>query len=312
MPDPTDHHYLPIFYLSRWLGSDDQVCRFSRPYGNKVVSKRVSPKGTAYEEHLYSIRREKGPPLPDMETDFMSKLDSEAAIALEHLEDGLPESEWDARFRSAWSRFIWSQSIRTPSEISQLKSSVKQAWSASIPDLQKRYAEMRSDDMPSSVHEYLASVDPYEEDRFALRIARTLMDHSKIGQVVNNMHWQVLNFEGCGIPLMTSDRPVWMTTTFSEADAFMMMPIGPNRLFVATRDVETRERLGAQKRKSQAKNVNKLMVQHALKYVFAVDDKMSDFVAKHFATKRHSTHMERLAKKHGHTIVSKYSPAANR
>jgi len=77
MSDPVDHHYLAIFYLSRWAGEDEKMCRFSRSFGEKVVQKRVSPKGTAFEEHLYSMRAPEGPPIPDMEQDFMSQLDSE-------------------------------------------------------------------------------------------------------------------------------------------------------------------------------------------------------------------------------------------
>lgn len=196
-----------------------------------------------------------------------------------------------------------------PSEIQQLKSSVKEAWSSEIPSLQERYAELRPDDAPENVDDYLASLDPYTEDRFALSIARRSMDHSGIGQIINNMHWRVLDFDGCGIPLLTSDRPVWMTTTLAEPNAFLMMPIGPTKLFVATRETQTLHRIESQKRRQQAKIQNKMKVQHAVKFVFGVDDKMLAFVQKHFATRRHSTHIERLASMRGHRVISEDSPA---
>ena len=124
MSDPVDHHYLAVFYLNRWAGEDGKVCRFSRPHGDTVVSKRVSPRGTAYEEHLYSMWTPNGPPNADMEREFMSPLDSEAAEALDLLEKGLPETKWEPRLRSAWSRFVWAQSIRTPSEIVKQRAKV--------------------------------------------------------------------------------------------------------------------------------------------------------------------------------------------
>jgi hypothetical protein len=235
-------------------------------------------------------------------------LDSEAAEALGLLEQGLTESRWERRLRSAWSRFVWAQSIRTPSEIEQLKSSVKEAWSEATPGLQAAYEAGRPEGAPESVDEWLATLDPHTEDRFALTIARRSMDHVGIGQVINNMRWKVLDFEGCGIPLLTSDRPVWMTATLAEPDAFIVMPIGPTRLFVATRETETMLRVAAQNRRQQAKNVNKTTVQHAIKYVFGVDEKMKAFVQKHFASRRHSTHMERLAAMRGHRIVAEDSP----
>jgi hypothetical protein len=308
MSDPVDHHYLAVFYLNRWAGEDGKVCRFSRPHGDKVVSKRVSARGTGYEEHLYSMRAPDGPPIADMERDFMSRLDSEAARALDLLEQGLPESKWEQRLRSAWSRFLWAQSIRTPSEIAQLKLSVKESWCAETPGLQEAYEAERPDGAPESVDDWLSTLDPHTEDRFALTIARQSMDHSSIGQIINNMRWKVLDFEGCGIPLLTSDRPVWMTTTLVENDAFILMPIAPTRLFVATRETETMLRIAAQNRRQQAKNMNKTTVQHAIKFVFGVDDKMKAFVQKHFAARRHSTHMERLAAIRGHRIAAEDSP----
>ena len=136
------------------------------------------------------------------------------------------------------------------------------------------------------------------------------MDHSGIGQIINNMRWKVLDFAGCGVPLVTSDRSVWMTATLAEPDAFIMMPLGPTRLFVATRETETMLRIAAQNRRQQAENLNKTYVCHAVKFVFGVDGKTKDLVQKHFATRWHSTHMERLAAMHGHSIVTDNSPQA--
>lgn len=106
MSDPVDHHYLPIFYLSRWVGADGKVCRFSRPYGEKVVTKRVAPKGTAFEEYLYSARMPDGPPNLAMGKGFRARMVSEAADALALLEQGLRKSKWKPQLRSAWSRFV--------------------------------------------------------------------------------------------------------------------------------------------------------------------------------------------------------------
>lgn len=308
MNDYVDHHYLPKFYLKLWAGDDKQVCRFSRPYGDKIVSERVSPKGTAYEEHLYSIHPPGGPPVPDMERDFMSKLDSEASDALKLLKSNLVDSAWEPRLRSAWSRFVWAQNIRTPSEIAQTKSLVKETWDGELPDLQRKFQKFNVEGAPEDIKDYLAIHDPCNEERLALSIARQFMDHSGIGTIISNMHWKVLDFDGCGIPLLTSDRPVWMTTTLIESDAFLLMPIGPESLFVAARGRDTLHRIASQRRRQQAKNVNKLIVQHAEKFVFGVNDLMGGFVRKHFATRRHSTHMERLAASRSQRIVSKDSP----
>ena len=309
MAEPKNHHYLPIFYLSRWAGLDGKICRFHRPIDTRVVSKRVVPKGTAFEPHLYSVRTEGYEPSPDMEKTFFSVLDSRAATALSTLESGFPDPNWEAGSRSDWSRFVWSLSLRSPGELQQLRSSAKEAWSSQVPDLQEAYAKSKPEDFPEQVGDYLSQLDPEHQDRFALGIARSLMDHKGIWELINAMHWSVIRFDNYDVPLLTSDRPVWMTQTLTEQDAFLTMPIGPYCLFVAARTLDTMLRLKSRPLRQSVKNQNKITVQHAIRYVYGINDNMLPFVQKHFSTKRHSTHFERLASIYGHKIVDPKSPA---
>jgi len=124
MNEPIDHHYVPVFYLSRWEGSDGCICRFSRPYGDEVKAKRVVPKGTAFEPRLYETRGLPPEQAQTMERDFMAKLDRDAAEALALLEADLAEKEWTSAARNSWPRFLVAQMLRTPRDIAQLKSSV--------------------------------------------------------------------------------------------------------------------------------------------------------------------------------------------
>src|ERR1700728_2171620 len=128
MSDPIDHHYLPVFYLSRWTGVDGCVCRFSRPNGTNVKAKRVVPKGTAFEPMLYE----------GMEREFMARVDTEAAEALNLLERGTPENGWNSRMRSAWSRFLHTQLLRAPEDMAQLRTSVREQWLKEIPGLEEK------------------------------------------------------------------------------------------------------------------------------------------------------------------------------
>ncbi|WOF74566.1 DUF4238 domain-containing protein [Parvibaculaceae bacterium PLY_AMNH_Bact1] len=310
MSNPHKHHYLPVFYLSRWAGEDGMVCRFSRPQGPAVKTKRIVPKGTAYEPGLYSINGLPKDQAPVMERDFMVPLDSRAAAALKLLDNELPDSQWPANRRSDWTRFVWSLPLRNPREIQQLKTNVKEAWAETTPGLQEHYDALRTPTDPLTVDEYLAQLDPQHEDRFALQIARRLMDHSGIGGLINNMHWSVLRFDGCGIRLLTSDHPVRMPAAFDQAASFLTMPISPTQLFVAAREYPVLEELKGRKRRQHAKDVNKLTVMHATDFVYGVDDHMLTFVQKHMATRRHSTAFERLAVLRNHTILDKSSPAA--
>lgn len=247
--------------------------------------------------------------MPDMERNFMSRLDSEAADILKRLEDGLPLDRLSVGQRNAWSRFIWAQSIRTPSEIDQLKSAVKEAWEAGSQDLRENYLRNRSAKDPETYDDYLKLCDPYTEDRLALSIAQSSIEHSAIIEIISNMYWRILDLSKSDFPLLTSDRPVWMTTTLLEADAGLLVPLGPNRLFAATRDIETMRNIISRRPTEYVKCVNKITVEHAVKFVFGVNDHMLNFVQKHFAKKRHTTVMERLAATRGYRVIAKNSPA---
>ena len=304
MNEPIDHHYVPVFYLSRWEGSDGRICRYSHPYGNEVKPKRVSPKGTGFEPRLYETRGLPHEHAQTVEKNFMQKLDDDAAKALALLES----KGWAGAAMNGWSRFLVAQMLRTPRDIAQIKSSVGQEWNKEAQSLRESYAARRSPNDPATLAEYMAQRNPAYEDEFALSIACMLMEHTKICDFINAMRWCVLDIpQGC-YSLLTSDNPVWMTTTLTEDDAFLMMPVGPRRLFVATARPEIQRRLQARKMSELVKATNKITVQHAEKFVYGLTDDMLPFVQKHMSTKRHSTLLERLAAHRGHEIVATDSP----
>lgn len=310
MNEPIDHHYIPVFYLSRWVGTDGHVCRFSRPNGAEVKAKRVVPKGTGFEPKLYETRGLPPERAQTMEKDFLAKLDSEAAKAMELLESGLPEEAWNSESRTSWSRFMLTQMLRAPEDVAQLKSSVEEEWGKALPELEEGYAAQRSKDDPATFREYLQKQNPAEADEFAFSIARMLMNHSDICQLFDKMHWLVLDVPKEAFPLLTSDRPIWMTPTLTEDNAFITMPIGPKKLFTAVVKPATQRTLKARRRSDLVKVVNKLTVQHAVKYVYGLSDSMLPFIQKHMATKRHSTLLERLAASRGHQVVAPDNPFA--
>jgi hypothetical protein len=101
-----------------------------------------------------------------------------------------------------------------------------------------------------------------------------------------------------------------MTATLAKDDDFLMMAIGPRRLFAATITLETLRRLQARRRGELVKAVNKITVQHSEKFVYGQTDDMLPFIQEHMSTKRHSTWLEMLASHRGHKIVATDSPLA--
>ena len=310
MEEPIDHHYLPVFYLSRWMDeADGCVTRLQRMPTGIVKAKRIVPKGTGFEPRLYEMSGRPPGQAQAMESQFMSRLDAGAAEALALLETGLPEQDWTSGPRSAWSRFMLAQMLRSPEDIVQLKSSVKEDWSQVLPEIAEIYEARRTPDMPATIAEYLRGQSQAETDEWALKIARVLMNHPRIGQMLNDMHWRVLDIPESAPLLLTSDRPVWTTITLTEPDAFISMPIGPRKLFLAAPDPRTLARLVANATPERIAARNLLSIQLAVKNAYGFDDSLLDVAQEHLATKRHSSLLELLAAARGHRVVDPASPS---
>lgn len=295
MSEPINHHYVPVFYLSRWLGDDGQLCRYSRPYGEEIKAKRLVPEGTAFEPRLYEIKGGSTDESQAMEKDFLSKLDGQAAEALKAIEEVGGSVKLSGRTKRNWSRFIMAQMLRAPEDIKVLKEITQEAWSTKIPALQCKYENIKAEGNPDDIGDFIQQNDLHNSDEFAFQIAQKLMQHDWICQLLDQMYWIVIDDKEGEVPLMTSDRPIWMTATLTEPDAFLSIPIGPQKLFISAPNASTIDRLLARSRRQLFKARNKLAVQHAVKFVYGIDDRMLSFVQKHMSTRRHSSLLERMA-----------------
>ena len=296
MSVPRKHHHLPVFYLARWTGEDGRLCQFSRPHKD-VVSHRKHPAQTGYVEHLYEL-----PGLPPekaqrIEQGFMQRLDSLAATALKMLENDDPRITREPQPRSAWSRFIMSLLLRTPQDITALKSGVANEWARRIPDLEARYAAKRTPNDPATLDEYLAQRSPDDVDQWAMSLLPSLIDHKKIGELLNNMRWLVRRIGSDAGEFLTSDRPVVMSWTLREQNAFLFLPIGPKAMFVAVNDLETQRMIEERNPAEQIEAVNRFVAGRALRFVYARTDSALDYVRQHMGTKPRSTLLEQLAKR---------------
>ena len=119
--EPKKHHYIPVFYLKRWAGSDDRVCEFSIPYKTKIKPRRVFPSMTAYEAKLYQLNGFPENLAQQVEANFFQKVDCCAANVLAEVEATNGKVTWDADKRSNWTRFILSLLLRCPEDLPLLR-----------------------------------------------------------------------------------------------------------------------------------------------------------------------------------------------
>lgn len=94
--------------------------------------------------------------------------------------------------------------------------------------------------------------------------------------------------------LLTSDRPVTMSATIGESDAYLFLPIGPKTAFVAVNNLETQRRVRDLNEPERVEALNCLTASHAAKYVYGRDEALRELVDMHISTKQQRTLLERL------------------
>lgn len=268
-------------------GGDAQVCRFSRPH-KEVIAERKYPSSTAVEFDLYAL-----PGLPPdksqvMETEFFKPIDDAASKALLFLESGAQNDAWSPQQRTAWSRFIMAQLMRTPEDVSRIKSLFAKQWRELDP---QKLADRLGWSIERVREERLES-SPEEMERGALNLLRSAIDHRNVIGVINNMFWSTVELSPHrSHTLMTSDRPVWQSDPLGVSDAMLLMPIGPTRLFLAR---NSKIQLAAEP--ELVKAVNNIVVSHAKRFVIADDDSQRRFVKNRMGTKPFPSTIDLLAR----------------
>jgi hypothetical protein len=287
------HHYIPVFYSKRWCSDDGKLCALSRPHKN-IHSQRVFPVQTGFQDRLYE---KKGVPksiAQQVEDEFMKPVDNFAANALSLIETDFEKIESDAKHRSAWSLFLITLMTRMPEGLVALSQILADDWERDLPLLRQKYATNRKADDPETIEEFIEKKDPDHMARWAMNVLPNLMDHEGIGQLLNGMRWFVVTTPENVPPFLSSDRPLFMSKTFSEPECYLILPIAPHRLFVTVNTEEIEQQFKHQLPTELVAETNLQVVKQAAKYVYAINDKEIEFVDKHISSERPQSFFEKL------------------
>lgn len=280
--NPThDHHFVPVFYLKNWiLAGHDRLVEY-KIRRNSALPRWTYPKGTGYQKHLYSSTDDS---VQSLEDAFLMPADGFAADAMKVFFSSTIRSgmEWTTRQRSSWTRFMMSMLLRHPEDVADFAKIVEDDWVSATPEMQRRYAAIRSPDLPERIEDWLLLHKNKDRERARLNWMRALIDHEGIGRRINRMHWSVFDLSSTSIPLMTSDRPVITEYPLSTPKSYIMLPLSPTKLFVAVETPDLADMIFRQRPNILAKEVNKEVVRNARIFAFAADERHNAFVKKHF------------------------------
>jgi hypothetical protein len=285
------HHYIPVFYLNRWRDSGKKIYEYSRPYKN-IQCKKIHPVQTGFLDRLYEMKGVPPSTAQRFEDEFMKPVDNDAGVALGMLETQDPRIE-ESKYKSAWSMFLITLLMRMPEDLDVL-AEVLADWTKDFSALEKKYAEKKSASDPPTLQEFINTRDPDHIERSKMDYARGLMNHDQLGQLLNNMKWFVLESGADAPTFLASDRPLLMSEALTVNDAYIFMPLGPNKLFVAVNNGETEQLIRQRPMKLLAESINLRIAQQAKKYVYADSRSSTKFVDENLGKGQRKSIMEKL------------------
>jgi hypothetical protein len=279
------HHYIPKFYLKQWACADGRLCEFSRPY-KRVEPRRTHPDGTGYIRGLYTFSGLPSAAVNYLENVFLLHADDGAADV--HRRLLADDVEFDGPTKSSWSRFIMSLFHRNPEAIERITTKISQDFPASLEQFRAGYETNRHESDPVTFEEFQEklSTDRAAFERTVVMVLQRIMDSQLVGGGLNEMIWGVVRVFKSRYPLLTSDRPVVMSNGLARPEAHIVMPISPDRIFVAARKVETAREIDARgKRGELVEELNDRIVRQARRFVYSCNDAQLRFVEKRLGMK---------------------------
>jgi hypothetical protein len=273
------HHYIPEFYLKQWAVNEGKGClvEYSKPWGDTVKPKRVTPRQTGFEDRLNELAGLPDPERECLETHFYKPVDSAAASVLHALKNG--RREISERERVAWARFLTSLYVRNPENILAATVRVTENAYKFNPEMERRYRARRAPDDPETFSEYMRNVDLADEfSRAAKESMVTVIENGLVTNHIFGMLWGALELPFDAPPLLTSDRPLHIPNGLPNPESQVLLPLGPKFLFFAVNRIELVYNIRALSPLEIATTMNEIVVRRAQKYVYALSDRHLDYV----------------------------------
>lgn len=281
MSEPKKHHYLPEFYQKRWANSDGEVHVYHRPYDQIYVQKKY-PAAVGFEIELYAIPSLSEPTERQrLEIQLFGKIDRDASDALTFMEErGIPPT--DPKLKQAWTDFLLSLIHRTPTAIANLKKHYIEKLSELDLQMEEIYTNLKGANDPPTFQEYLLHGSPRVFDETLATLLTSVVTSEATGNIINEMVWGVGRCNEQYHGLMTSDVPVLMTNGLRGNSACLLLPIGPDKFFIAAHNPKVIEAFNNVDAKKLERQINSAIVSQATKLVVANHARHRRFVENRF------------------------------
>ncbi len=282
MSEPTDHHFVPVFYLRGWCANDGRLHVFSRPH-DRVVSSRLGPAHTGFERGLYSLRETPTADRQVIEKFLAVRVDTPAAEVLKRIKSAglsaLSPSDWER-----WAVFMLSLRARSPEAMEDLCATVPGAFREDLdsdPALRAEYDRRKRADDPELPSQWVARNMPGRMEDGGQFLLPKIIGNAAYVRRLAGASWRVFDVSESNVGLLTSDRPLVLRGSLM-GDFRVFVPLDPSTALVATNDADALRKIGGHTPNRLSRALNLDTVRQASKRVYASHGGHLHFVARHF------------------------------
>lgn len=229
------HHYVPQFLLRRWTNVSGKL----RTYAireNRLTVRDLGPKYTGFENGLYAIMAGVfGLHEDHLERRLFSPIDNKAARALDKIAQRLVLTEDD---HIAWTFFLSSLRVRQPDVLQFLRTEM---W----PHHREIMATLDEETLPPgspTTEEWFNQNFPGGVEAASLTswLPRMIF-HERVLDRFGGLKWWCREFDADAPKLLLSDCPLYCDGGFAQPGFHIVLPIGPDRIFIGTGSPETEQ-----------------------------------------------------------------------
>jgi Protein of unknown function (DUF4238) len=295
------HHYVPQFLLRAWaettLDKKVEIFRLDRP---QLPSSRRSPKHTAYEKNLYALTLPMvaGMEQQAVERHLLQHIDQSAADVLRKLSAtglvGLTPEQ-----RSDWARFLMSLRLRQPTMIQQLCIQSSQHLEVSLTDQPEEYESLAEVGDPPTLLDWTRKNYPGLIENAGMSFFHEIIDNRTVAEKILRMRWWLWDFAREENDLLLADHPCIFTKGIDEPDLVIALPIGPRKVFMATRTDHVATIMRRQRPKDLLMRMNESSLSQARIRLYARDRSPWRFISNRLVKLRSDPHRLPLRRRRG-------------
>ena len=284
MNQPTKHHFVPAFYLSKWAVGEPkcELVQWSKPY-KAIVPKRRHPNATGFQPGLYSFESSDPNLKQWFESVFLRDVDTAASLLIDRIIGGQAHA-LDAQEKSHWARFLMTLHFRHPDVVEELRADNLTLWKHHELFTRESYALARRSTDPDNFDEFLALAGPDALAMVQIDLLTAAMDNPEIGRRIVGMAWDIIDTSQASSSLLTSDWPIDLG--MGDDPPIVALPLGPNCIFVASDDPAYLVALREGDLDALVLAMNTHVVGRAQRYVFSSDESQEAFIKAQMSTQQ--------------------------